>query len=471
MVDCSDVRKPKIVLTGGNQYGSYLTLSYVWGGPQSLTTTTNIEEYVTQGLDISGFSQTIQDAVLVTHNIGQRYVWIDALCIIQDSVEDKNSQLGRMRDIYRNTYLTINAACAESNREGFLHRKRPQKVSDARIPYRCPDGSVGSVWIAKQMDTDVADASHSYWDELEPINYRGWCLQEKLLPSRSLVYASDTLKYFCQTETVNIGHALCEPSTGMRLPNVIYQPRASSDTPLLEEDQVAYRQAWLAMIFMYTLRDISVPSDKLAALGGVAEQFHLVYKDQYLAGLWRKTLLSDLLWRNESHGGLHPRPKAYRAPTWSWASVDGLIVADYSDTKLADDVHLRKVEILDCQVKLASEEAPFGEVTTGILKLRGLMKQVDLKPGGMVFSRSQGREATDVGSVAFDSDEERSGNVYVLPLLWDATGPFTAGIVVILVMGGEGQSRYRRVGRFNNNPSLTDNSWLEGLSEQEIILI
>lgn len=467
VIDCSDVRKPKIVLTGGNQHGSYLTLSYVWGGPQPLTTTENIEEYVTQGLDISKFPQTLQDAVLVTHNIRQRYLWIDALCIIQDSAEDKNRQLGKMRYVYRNAYLSINVACAKSSQEGFLRRKRPQKVPNAQIPYRCPDGSVGSVWIAKPMDTDIPDASHSYWDELEPINYRGWCLQEKLLSPRSLVYASDTLKYFCQTETVNIGHALCEPSTGMRLPNIIYRPRGSSDAPLPEADRVAYRQAWLSVIFMYTLRKTSVPSDRLVALAGVAEQFHLVYKDQYLAGLWRKTLLLDLLWKAEAFGRLPPRPKPYRAPSWSWASIDGLVTAQYLEGTLADAVHLRKAEILDCQVQLASEEAPFGEVTAGTLKLKGLMTQVTLE-GQNVLLTSQGQEPKDIGFVVFDSNEERPKKAYVVPLVWDAQGSFSMGIVVT---AGEDRAIYSRVGRFENDPGSKNNDWLEGRNVQEIVLV
>ncbi|KAF8452693.1 heterokaryon incompatibility protein-domain-containing protein [Boletus edulis BED1] len=446
VIDCSDAKRPRIVLTDGNQHGLYLTLCYAWGGPQPMTTMENVDAYVTQGLDISIFPQTIQDAVLVTHNIGQRYLWIDALCIIQDSVEDRNRQLGKMREIYRNTYLTINAACAQSTREGFLRRYRPQKVPDARIPYRCPDGSVGSVWIAKQMDTDIPDASHSYWDELEPITYRGWCLQEKLLPPRSLVFASDTLKYFCQTETVNIGHALCEPSTGMRLPNAIYRPRVSRDSPLSEADQVTYRQAWLAVLFKYTLREISVPSDKLAALAGVAEQFHL-----------------------SSHGEPRPRPESYRAPSWSWASVDGLVEAEYSlERKLANEVHLRKADILDCQVKLASEEAPFAEVTDGILKLKGLMKQVVLE-GGRVLLKNQSQPSKHIGYVNLDAKEERPENVYVVLLAWDALGSFTVGIVV--VTAGENQSRYRRIGRFVNDRELKNTGWLEGLSEQEIVLV
>ncbi|KIJ52112.1 hypothetical protein M422DRAFT_58761 [Sphaerobolus stellatus SS14] len=106
VIDCSDTKRAKIVLTRGTK-GSYATLSYVWGGPQPMTTTENIDEYVKNGLEVSKYPQTIQDAIVATHNLGQRYLWIDAFCIIQDSKEDKARQLGMMRDIYRNAHVIV----------------------------------------------------------------------------------------------------------------------------------------------------------------------------------------------------------------------------------------------------------------------------------------------------------------------------------------------------------------------------
>ena len=396
--------------------GLYVALSYVWGGPQPMTTTENISEYVTEGLDMSQFPQTIQDAVTVTHNLGLRYLWIDALCILQDSNKDKAVQLGMMRRIYRDSYLTINAACANNTCEGFLHRPRPKKIPDARIPYRCPDGTVGTVYIADHHDTSP-DASRSYWDELEPVTHRAWCLQERLLPPRSLIYGSDTLKLSCQTETVNIGGALCEPSTGMRLPNKLYRRHQSPSAHLSvdeeEAERATWRSSWLAMIFMYTIRSLSVASDKLPALAGVAEQFHLATGDQYLAGLWRSTLLLDLLWSVEPFGPLPPRPEKYRAPSWSWASAEGLIRASYLEPKLASaGVVLCRAEVLDCVVDLAHENLPFGEVTGGVLRLKGKMKKAHPERTTGASSRMllQGPEGELVkfGTVSFDAEEMRS---------------------------------------------------------------
>ncbi|KAI1171396.1 heterokaryon incompatibility protein-domain-containing protein [Nemania sp. FL0916] len=472
VVDCIDTNKPRILLTNGKIYESYVTLSYVWGGPQPMLTTENVDKYTTDGLEMTEFPQTIRDAVTVTNRIGLRYLWIDALCIVQDSPEDKVAQLGKMHAIYKNSYFTINASSASSTYEGFLHQLRPQREPRATIPFPCPDGTVGTVFIAYKIPTVTEGPSKTYWDELEPITWRGWCYQEKVLPARSLLYASDTLKYYCQTETVNIGEALCEESTGLRLPHGTYQSAVSTTGG---DDAVRFRQSWLAALFQYTLRSITVPSDRLPAFAAVAEQFSILNKDQYLAGLWRKTLLLDLLWAVQSKG---EKPKAYRAPSWSWASVDGLIRAEWEfdqlakpqDGKKARD--LRMATIVDCRVTVANSLAPYGEITEGLLILRGLLLRVHSDEGvaeeRLIFD--SGSESRDAGSilVSHDTTEDWSDTLYAVPLLWNIDGSFIYGLVIGRESGID--SIHQRVGRFQRKSSSTDLAWMDVLPKQEITI-
>ncbi|VUC31086.1 unnamed protein product [Clonostachys rosea] len=292
VIDCADTSNPRIILTDGKIHAPYVTLSYVWGGPQPMLTIDNVEKYTTDGFTITDFPQSIQDAITATKMIGQRYLWIDALCILQNSPADKIVQLGKMHNIYKNSCITINAASASSTHEGFLHQPRLQREPRTELPFPCPGGKMGTVFVAYDILGRRKDGpEQSYWDELEPITSRGWCYQEKILPARSLVFASDTLKYYCQTETVNIGDALCEESTGKRLPRGAYFSDSSDDEP----DAIQLRQSWLAALFQYTMRNITVPSDKLPAFAAVAELFSILNRDQYLAGLWRKTLSAILV--------------------------------------------------------------------------------------------------------------------------------------------------------------------------------
>ncbi|KAK4096829.1 HET-domain-containing protein [Parathielavia hyrcaniae] len=485
---CSDPHNPRITLTNGDQRGPYLALSYVWGAQQPMTTTSNIDDYVSRGIPLSIFPQTIRNAISATRSLGQRYLWVDALCILQDSDADKARQLGEMRRIYRDSHLTLNAACASSTWEGFLAKQRPQRIPTARVPFRDRDhgggpgaAAAGVVCLARRMDTDSGDASRTYWDDLEPIAYRGWTLQEKLLPPRSLVYASDTLRYHCQTEVVGIGGALCEPSTGLRLPRAVLSDAADlfsagapgaerSEWPLAGERKTA-RQAWLSVVFMYTLRQISNEADKLPAVGGVAEQFARVAGDQYLAGLWRLSLLFDLLWSvgNDGTDPNNRRPERYRAPSWSWASVNGLVDATWlEETAAAVGPNLKQAEVVGCWVALAAEEAPFGEVRCASLRLKAAVKRgVVFEDNGRVMAVGGDGELAEIGTASFDAHEPRHSAMAVVPLMWDAQGSFVWGLVLEWMP----TKQFRRVGKFENSHEKNQIWWIDGLEAQVLDMI
>jgi hypothetical protein len=97
----------------------YVTLSYVWGRSQQFTTTQAIVEQLeqTHGLDeVRGkIPRTIQDAIELTVTLQQRYLWVDALCIVQDDEEEKLELIGHMDEIYGNSVLTIVNATGDSH--------------------------------------------------------------------------------------------------------------------------------------------------------------------------------------------------------------------------------------------------------------------------------------------------------------------------------------------------------------------
>jgi hypothetical protein len=129
--------------------GTYAALSYCWGGPQTVTSTMATIQDRTQGVTMQSFPQTIQDAIYVTQNLGLRHIWIDALCILQDSPEDKAHELGQMARIYANSYVTIAATSARSVSEVFLQTREP-RAQDPKwfpLPFTCPNGQMGTISV------------------------------------------------------------------------------------------------------------------------------------------------------------------------------------------------------------------------------------------------------------------------------------------------------------------------------------
>jgi len=143
------------------------------------------------------------------------------------------------------------------------------------------------------------------------------------------------------------------------------------DNPLYDFMDVATRHTlnafWYMMVSNYSSRRLTFPFDKLPALAGIASRIHAITKDDYLAGHWRRELERSLFWSTvtKSQTGHPGRVKEYRAPSWSWASVDALTDWAFPDLAPGMDVHA-PVEILEAGVDVDGEN-PFGRVTGGRL--------------------------------------------------------------------------------------------------------
>ncbi len=387
LVDCTDPACPRLVSTKGG-YGRYLALSYVWGEPQPhQTTTSNVSAY-SAGIEASSLPQTIRDAIYVTRTLGFQYLWADSLCIIQDSDEDKLHEIGRMHVIYRYAYFTIIAASAERVSDGFLQSRRANH--DIALPFLCPTRppasgdsvedtpQVGEVRATSLDITDYGTVMSGGDSAGEPIHKRGWCLQELYMSPRALIFTSDTLRFRCQHITQNVGNSFYHPTSAeLRLPDVLFCPGASPPVKHGSKDWWAIHRAWLVIVHQYTRRTIGQASAKLVACGALAEAFDRVLGSEYLAGLWRDTLLQDLLWVRMEDDRLQlkvgdSRPANYRAPSWSWAAVEGA-VRIRTDPELVDVQAV--AEVVRCDVTLKDQELPFGEVTGGILVLRAALIQ------------------------------------------------------------------------------------------------
>ncbi|KAI0659428.1 heterokaryon incompatibility protein-domain-containing protein [Cubamyces menziesii] len=378
LIDCSDPGRVRIIETSKlkNRDGArYVALSYVWGtGSQShQTTNANLPTRTRIGIATETLPRTIRDAIYVTRTLGFRFLWLDSLCIIQDSAEDsdKHREVRSMARVYRHAYLTIDVATAASVEEGFLQDRPTRAPRDATfLPFICPaspgDGEVqtearmGNVYLTTYANSEDYRESETA--------RRGWCLQETLLSTRSLIFDREMLSIKCQRHSCprHISRRWHKGDVG-GLYDVIPIPGPGSATAVLPgsyECKTIHRH-WQEIVENYSRRSLTYASDKLLACAAIAEVFAPHLGQTYLAGLWLHTLLLDLLWHIDDRFPNHPRPRGlpYRdAPSWSWASTNRPIA--FFRQPLVGPLQ-PMVQVVDSSIALQDKSLHFGEVVPG----------------------------------------------------------------------------------------------------------
>lgn len=166
----------------------------------------------------------------------------------------------------------------------------------------------------------------------EPVDSRAWILQETALSPRVLVFGEKMLAWHCNTKlcTECGDNVLHETSShyvmAPRLPHHLRHAAGYGATDIA--GQMAQRWIvmetstwWAKMVQNYSTRNLAVESDKMPRFPAV-RVLSGIEQGVYYAGLWRRTLTNDLLWQSVE-GGKASRPKEYRAPSWSWPSING----------------------------------------------------------------------------------------------------------------------------------------------------
>lgn len=335
-----------------DEMAAYLALSYRWGGPQHVTLTSSTLEAAHKGVQVDTLPQTLKDAVQVTRELGIRYLWVDALCIMQDSAEDKMTEISRMHHYYQNATVAIQPTGLLSVQDGFLERytnapnaaatpptnslvaSEEQCTRLFRIPYFTLSDAEDSIILEKDP------IMYEPWNE--PLNRRAWVLQERLLGRQALIFPSTGgLVWQCQAGEKVDGRVYVSKSANEGRERLM-RPTLSTPPQLTE-----INASWRAIVVNYSGRDMTDPGDKLIAIGAIAEHYYQYYGSKlgaYCAGLWYNSLVTDLCWYVED--SLRKRPELDRAPTWSWASVEGQLSLSYTDLAFQNSDSL--VEVLSC---------------------------------------------------------------------------------------------------------------------------
>ena len=308
-------------------------LSYVWGEDhrQVRTTKETLAAHM-DSLPLAFLPPTIRDAIIVARWLNFQYIWIDSLCIVQDDANDVKRELKMMPDIYRLAIVTICAASAAGVGDGFLQYRgyfHPEG-SHPPILLRCLDrwGRETTVLAFEELQGPQAAIDYG-----SPIEKRGWTFQERRISHRILYYGPRGLAFFCPTAQVRDRNQVRHHISSFmeRESRLVDQPTFGNKfNEKTEKD-------WCSIVEEYSGRKLGKAEDKLTAIAAIAATYHRTEKwgefwgeiwSKYMAGLWRDDLPEGLDWYVEPDAAcnnLHPRPKDYRAPTWSWASVDGRV--------------------------------------------------------------------------------------------------------------------------------------------------
>ncbi|KAK0666982.1 heterokaryon incompatibility protein-domain-containing protein [Cercophora samala] len=386
--------------------GPYLTLSHRWPANASVYTQLKGDNLgsLKTGVDVACLSQVFQDAIVYTRRLGVDYIWIDSLCIIQDSKEDWEAESATMADIYSRSYCNLSATADACQDDGLFHPRQKLQFSHERVtsdwvgvPFKSDDGTLPECSPLSFHRQDYVLYDPNFWTrrvDQQELFTRGWVFQEQQLAPRILHFSPDQLLWECRQ------HRACEmfpsglpqkemgwgeswrsnPAATVIKGALAGSARTGGDSsgfyPTLG---LSPWLAWQQVIGHYTRLNLTKAQDALVALGGVARVYQQLYQSRYVAGHWEEDFVSSLIWRfsTEGHSRSCPsarvqRPEEFRtdgsqyiAPSWSWASADMGVVgygARLVPTYTPDVVH-------KCVISSSGDQ--FGIVTDGYLLLKG----------------------------------------------------------------------------------------------------
>lgn len=381
----------------------------------------------------SSLPKTFQDAVTVTMWFKIKYLWIDSLCIIQDSHEDWQRESKNMKHIYKNSFLTIAATRAVDAVGGLFVDRNPNVVRTFRVRAQ---------W-SRELDGDYFCFDSYIWTHEiieSPLEKRAWACQERLLSPRVLHFGRSQILWECQELDA------CETFPENLPPEISTSSFSESKRLLLFKGGNFYDDYWRNIIDLYSNGCLTRISDKCVAFAGIVEETQDFAQDRYLAGFWRQNLEQQLLWMIQ-HPTPASRPQCYLAPSWSWLSIDGPVQASRI---LRGRVLL---EILDVSVSHSSDNI-LGQIKHGYLRACGLLGPAVLERKDRLrweFCAIRGRHPPlrpHQCKIFMDELVDRTSQNAVYLLLFDH--PRNHGVEgLLLIPTGEAQNEYRRIGRFS----------------------
>ncbi|CAG9955541.1 unnamed protein product, partial [Clonostachys rosea f. rosea IK726] len=340
------------LVKGEGRRDQYVTLSYCWGisGKNYKTTSSNLAQHLLE-IPWDKLPQTIQDAITVTRKLGIRYLWIDALCIIQarhndDSTSDWPVEATKMGQYYENATCTLAASSSHDCADGMLLDRPALQFGPAEDVIIDFD----DVYLGKTTRMHLVGLRgppiEAAMEESHLLS-RGWCVQERALSPRILYFARDALFWECNelragehSPSKNLKF-IPRPKThgmlysqswrnvigewdllGAGLRKLVRDNENSSKGLSVSDVELILGPSWMGLIERYSSCKFTNYSDRLVALSSLTEKLRRMTGAINIAGHWREMLGRSLSWTAISPTSTREMCGDRSSPSWAWASTD-----------------------------------------------------------------------------------------------------------------------------------------------------
>lgn len=370
----NDSQDPFLHVSNG-ELGPWLSLSHCWGKEQTFTTKLNTLASHCNTLSLVDLPETFRDAIMITRRLGYQYLWIDSLCIIQDSQEDWEAEAQKMASIYQNAVLTISADASDNDHQGIFKGAKSLRNKSDSFALPCHSSKRG---IAGNVYVDRRNAKPKHYDlEVMPLQKRAWVLQEKALSVRKLHYLGTGLSWECQMMaskeiTPWIHQRNLSSKELHNIPHTPLPPLLDFDNPDPRHGDTGSLAWWYLQVNDYMKRHLTFKKDHFPAISGLAREFARRTGYTYAAGIWVEDFQRGLLWK-----GAASKEYSTFAPSWSWASAD---FNDWSGNPNATNSFLKHensfgAELINLSASATADHFLAPGMPT-ILTLRGWCKDV-----------------------------------------------------------------------------------------------
>ena len=453
---------PQVYLRRASQIppdSKYATLSHCWGRYMPVKLEQDTLQAFSEGIDIAALPRTFREAVGLTKALSLDYLWIDSLCIIQDSSNDWAYECTRMSSVYRGSFVNIGANVSADPYGGLFCQRSWKSVTPlaVRLTYAPIGWHRKPIVLYPKGDDNILDHA--------PLGSRAWVAQERLLAPRTVHFLEHKVVWECD-ECIASESDVTGKLEGKFFFKRTYlaRPIATHDNPSQARNQ--FLHTWADIVNFYSGGKLSVATDKLIAISGVARYMQSMrWGDgplQYYAGHWSHNFEFQLTW-SASCFSIGSRSRTYIAPSWSWASYNGEVSfpRPYRRTLWANLIHI--------DIRPVSDS--FGAVLSGFIRMRGplcraviahsthhvdqerpntlrlLGSRVNIEFVDLVFD-----EASEAEIIEDDTEQQNHLVMFGVMQNEDTGDRLFQGIILRLT--GLQRGQYRRIGAFRVNDLL-----------------